>query len=42
VEQHGGFLHFEPHQPRGTVFIFTLPVASSDAQQSSVMADSTA
>ena len=28
VEQHGGFLAFEPHAPRGTVFKFTLPMAS--------------
>jgi len=26
VEQHGGVLMFEPQQPRGTVFRFTLPV----------------
>ncbi|MES2973148.1 MAG: PAS domain S-box protein [Pseudomonadota bacterium] len=26
VEQHGGFLEFEPNQPRGTIFRFTLPV----------------
>jgi two-component system sensor histidine kinase DctS len=26
VEQHGGVLIFEPRQPRGTVFRFTLPV----------------
>jgi two-component system sensor histidine kinase DctS len=26
IEQHGGFLAFEPHAPRGTVFTFTLPV----------------
>ena len=25
VEQHGGFLAYEPHAPRGTVFTFTLP-----------------
>ena len=25
VEQHGGYLGFEPNQPRGTVFKFTLP-----------------
>ena len=25
VEQHGGFLAFEPHKPRGTIFRFTLP-----------------
>jgi two-component system, LuxR family, sensor histidine kinase DctS len=29
VEQHGGFLRFEPNTPQGTVFIFTLPVASA-------------
>jgi len=28
VEQHGGFLAYEPHAPRGTVFTFTLPVVS--------------
>lgn len=28
VEQHGGFLAYEPHAPRGTVFSFTLPVVS--------------
>ncbi len=27
IEQHGGALTFEPAQPRGTVFRFTLPVA---------------
>jgi two-component system, LuxR family, sensor histidine kinase DctS len=27
VEQHGGMLEFEPNQPDGTVFRFTLPVA---------------
>lgn len=27
IEQHGGFLGFEPAQPQGTVFSFTLPVA---------------
>lgn len=29
IEQHGGFLGFTPREPRGTVFTFTLPVASS-------------
>ena len=29
IEQHGGFLGFEPVQPRGTIFSFTLPVAIS-------------
>ena len=28
VEQHGGVLVFEPHLPRGTVFIFTLPTGA--------------
>ncbi len=27
IEQHGGFLGFEPGQPRGTIFSFTLPEA---------------
>jgi two-component system sensor histidine kinase DctS len=27
VEQHGGALVFEPNQPQGTVFIFTLPAS---------------
>jgi two-component system sensor histidine kinase DctS len=25
IEQHGGALTYEPNQPRGTVFRFTLP-----------------
>ncbi len=28
IEQHGGALTHEPHQPRGTVFRFTLPAAT--------------
>lgn len=28
VEQHGGFLAFEPNRPQGTIFRFTLPVAA--------------
>ncbi|WP_395689619.1 nitrogen regulation protein NR(II) [Caenimonas koreensis] len=28
VEQHGGFLGFEPREPVGTIFRFTLPVTS--------------
>lgn len=28
LEQHGGALTFEPHLPRGTIFIFTLPADS--------------
>jgi two-component system, LuxR family, sensor histidine kinase DctS len=31
VEQHGGFLAFEPRKPRGTVFKFTLPTYQPDA-----------
>ena len=31
VEQHGGFLGYEPHQPRGTVFRFTLPAHLPEA-----------
>ena len=31
VEQHGGSLEFKPNTPRGTVFMFTLPVASTDS-----------
>jgi two-component system, LuxR family, sensor histidine kinase DctS len=29
VEQHGGFLGFEPNRPQGTIFKFTLPVDSN-------------
>ena len=29
IEQHGGFLGFEPAAPKGTIFSFTLPVASA-------------
>ncbi|HXE48450.1 MAG TPA: ATP-binding protein [Ramlibacter sp.] len=28
VEQHGGFLGFEPNRPQGTIFKFTLPVTA--------------
>lgn len=28
VEQHGGFLAFEPNRPQGTIFRFTLPAAA--------------
>jgi two-component system sensor histidine kinase DctS len=31
VEQHGGFLAFEPHRPQGTIFRFTLPVDPQSA-----------
>ncbi|MGZ5181023.1 MAG: two-component system sensor histidine kinase NtrB [Ramlibacter sp.] len=33
VEQHGGFLAFEPNRPQGTIFRFTLPTQAA-AQQS--------
>ena len=29
VEQHGGFLAFEPNRPRGTIFRFTLPTEAA-------------
>lgn len=29
VEQHGGFLAFEPNRPRGTIFRFTLPTQAA-------------
>jgi two-component system, LuxR family, sensor histidine kinase DctS len=31
VEQHGGALHFTTNTPKGTVFVFTLPVAFTDS-----------
>jgi two-component system, LuxR family, sensor histidine kinase DctS len=31
VEQHGGFLGFEPNVPQGTIFRFTLPAHSARA-----------
>lgn len=31
VEQHGGTLYFRRHTPQGIVFVFTLPVAFTDA-----------
>ncbi|TWO69861.1 PAS domain S-box protein [Caenimonas sedimenti] len=30
VEQHGGFLGFEPQAPQGTIFRFTLPAQATD------------
>jgi two-component system, LuxR family, sensor histidine kinase DctS len=42
VEQHGGTLVFEPQLPRGTVFLFTLPVAFTDTAMPKAMADSSA
>jgi len=32
VEQHGGFLGFEPQLPQGTIFVFTLPVHPGNAK----------
>ena len=34
IEQHGGFLGFEAAPPRGTIFSFTLPVASNSGAAS--------
>jgi two-component system sensor histidine kinase DctS len=34
VEQHGGFLGFEPQSPQGTIFRFTLPAESDVARGS--------
>lgn len=31
VEQHGGFLAFEPNRPQGTIFRFTLPAGDTPA-----------
>jgi len=35
VEQHGGHLAFEPHEPKGTVFRFNLPTANGGAATAS-------
>ncbi len=35
VEQHGGHLAFEPHEPKGTVFRFNLPAANGGAATAS-------
>ncbi|MEO7549115.1 MAG: PAS domain S-box protein [Ramlibacter sp.] len=32
VEQHGGFLGFEPRLPQGTIFLFTLPIHAGNAR----------
>jgi two-component system sensor histidine kinase DctS len=29
VEQHGGYLLFEPNHPQGTIFRFTLPAEAA-------------
>lgn len=31
IEQHGGYLEFEPNQPQGTIFRFTLPAQAGSA-----------
>ena len=33
IEQHGGFLGFEPAAPKGTIFRFTLPAANARTSQ---------
>lgn len=38
VEQHGGSLEFKANVPRGTVFVFTLPVASTGAAHADAVA----
>jgi two-component system sensor histidine kinase DctS len=40
VEQHGGFLEFEPNRPQGTIFRFTLPVAPARAGTAPASANS--
>ncbi len=42
VEQHGGFLAFEPNVPQGTIFVFTLPVDSSESSDSGLASDTSA
>lgn len=39
IEQHGGFLGFEPGRPRGTIFTFTLPEATPAGPGSSFRPD---
>ncbi len=38
VEQHGGFLEFEPNLPRGTIFRFTLPVSTASTTSHTLVA----
>ena len=42
VEQHGGYLDFEPNSPRGTIFRFTLPAEAVAAPAPQPAARSTA
>lgn len=39
VEQHGGSLVFTPNHPRGTMFVFSLPVASTHAKRHAAVAN---
>ncbi len=39
VEQHGGSLVFAPNQPCGTMFVFSLPVASTHAKRHAAVAN---
>jgi hypothetical protein len=41
VEQHGGFLGFEPNPPQGTIFKFTLPVEQGQSCPQPVPSDAT-
>ena len=36
VEQHGGALQYSPHQPKGTVFTFTLPIKTRDTPDATI------
>ncbi|MBA2672792.1 ATP-binding protein, partial [Ramlibacter sp.] len=38
VEQHGGFLEYEPNRPQGTIFRFTLPAEATAAAPASTNA----
>ena len=37
IEQHGGFLGYESARPKGTIFSFTLPVASAPSESETAM-----
>ncbi|HYD74553.1 two-component system sensor histidine kinase NtrB [Ramlibacter sp.] len=41
VEQHGGFLAFEPNRPRGTIFRFTLPTGAAETASAPAAAATT-
>ncbi len=41
VEQHGGFLAWEPNRPRGTIFRFTLPTGAAESAPATGRASAT-